>query len=300
MKKTNIASKTADTHYLERFSPTWSSDSVRAFNIPSRSIRNTFFYVQEAGYFKTVPPYFTERAGLDSFLIIYTLSGRGILRYMDREFTVEPGDAFYINCQNHHYYECPEQSGWEFLWLHFNGNCALGYFEEFIKSEFSPIRFDDPFFIERTLRRIISLTLKKDVHSELICANLIHNLLTELLIRSSSAGLSLSAMPQYVRNSVKYIDVHFKEAVSLDGLQKEFNISKYHLSREFKKHVGRTINGYLTECRLNCSKELLRFTNLPVSEIAFECGFNNVSHFIGQFRQAEGLTPHAYRKEWNS
>lgn len=286
--------------YLERYSSTWTDDSVRYMNTPSQDIRNTFFYVQETGFFKTYPPYFTERAGLNSFLIVYTAAGRGLLRYDGREYQCLPGDAFYINCQNRHYYECADQDGWNILWLHFNGNGGLGYYNEFVKTEFSPIHFEEPFPIESIMYRILSLTAKKDIHSELICSSLIVSLLTELLIRSCGAGLSLTATPQYIKDAVKYIDVHFKEAVSLDLLQKEFNISKYHLAREFKRYVGKTINRYLIDCRLNYAKELLRFSNLTVNEIAFACGMNNVSHFIGLFRQAEGATPHTFRREWTS
>ena len=66
--------------YLERADYSWSSDSIRHINTSTVSVRQLFLYVQEVGYFRTRPPYFTERANLHSFLIIYTLSGRGLLR----------------------------------------------------------------------------------------------------------------------------------------------------------------------------------------------------------------------------
>ena len=113
--------------YLERASYTWSEDSIRFINTPTQKARSKFFYVQEVGYFKTKPPYFTERQNLNSYLIVYTISGRGILQYGGRKYPVYPGQAFYIHCIPWHYYACMEGEEWEILWLHFNGNTARGY-----------------------------------------------------------------------------------------------------------------------------------------------------------------------------
>lgn len=286
--------------YVERISSAWSEDSIRLINTPSIATRNTFFYVQETGYFKTQPPYFTERANLHSFLIVYTLSGHGTLRYNGSSYTLSANQIFFIDCRAHHYYECVNNDGWEMLWLHFNGNGALGYYETFAKSALPVLTFGDSFFMESSLRRIVSLTAKKDVHSDILCSNIIINVVTHLLICSSNENLSLSAMPQYLKYIGKYLEQHFKELISLDALSMDCDVSKYHLSREFKKYFGRTLTDYLIELRLNYAKELLRFSDLPISEITFACGMNNTSHFIRLFKRQEGRTPLAYRKEWTS
>lgn len=286
-------------HYLEHYSSSWSPDSLRIINTPSATARNTFFYVQETGYFKTFPPYFTERANLQSFLLVYTLSGQGCLRYGNREYTLTPGQIFYINCMEHHYYECSDKEGWEILWLHFNGSGALGYYEEFSNPGFRVLTLQDTFFVESTMKKILSLTSQKAVHSEIICSGLIVSLLTELLVQNSADTLSPAATPAYLKDIVRYIDQHFKEPVTLEGLSQTFSVSKFHLSREFKKYFGRTFMDYLIGQRLSYSKELLRFTRLPVSEIAYSCGMNNVSHFISLFKQREGMTPLSYRNEWS-
>lgn len=285
--------------FLERASYTWSEDSIRFINTPTQNARNKFFYVQEVGYFKTKPPYFTERANLDSYLIVYTISGRGVLEYGGRKYPIHPGQSFYIHCMPRHYYECMEGEEWEILWLHFNGETARGYFEEFTKNGFGPVRFPDSFFAESTMRRILSLTQKKDVHSELIASNLIINLLTELMIQSSSESLSLSVMPDYLKKALKDLENHFLEPFALEDTARRVGISKYHLSREFRKYVGTTMNEYVITLRLNYAKELLRYSQETIGEIAYACGMNHVSHFINLFREREGMTPLKYRKEWN-
>lgn len=284
--------------YFERTSCNWSKESVRLIATPSSAIKNTFFYVQEAGYFQTTPPYFTERANLDSYLIVYTISGEGILCYGGVEYHLKEKQAFWIDCKYHHYYECVGTGGWEILWMHFNGNSAQGYYDEFAKSGFHIVAFKDVFLMEGLLRQVLHLTSKKEIYSEVICSNLIINILTELLIRSNNKGLSLTTVPQYMVKLVQYLDLHFKEYLSLDKIAQIHNISKYHLAREFKKYMGKTVVEYINDRRLNYGKELLQYSDLSVEEIALTCGIGSASYFISLFKRKEGRTPLAYRKEW--
>lgn len=286
--------------YLERADYSWSSDSIRHINTSTVSVRQLFLYVQEVGYFRTRPPYFTERANLHSFLIIYTLSGRGLLRLGGEEYALGPNSCVLVNCVDHHYYECLSGQEWEFLWLHYYGNNALGYYEEFLKNGYHVLNTLDPFFMESTLRRILALTIKKDLHSEIIVSNLITNLITELLIANSSRQLHLGFMPEYIRRTLKTIENKFPEKLNIDYLADESGVSKYHFSREFKRYMGTTLHEYLTTIRLTHAKELLKYTDKSVEEVAYESGFNQPSHFIQTFREHEKTTPLRYRKDWST
>lgn len=286
--------------YLERADYSWSEDSIRFINTPTMSARQTFFYVQEVGYFRTAPPYFTERANLNSFLIFYTISGKGLLKYQGQSYHLLPGTSVLINCMNHHYYECLSRQEWEFLWLHFNGSTALGYYEEFIKNGFRVLTETDQFFMERTLRRVLALTQKKDLHSEIIVSSLITEVLTHMLILNSSENLGLGFMPLYLKNILKKIENQFREPLSLDQFSEEFGVSKFHLSREFKRYMGISLNEYLILTRLNHAKELLKYSSMTVEEIAYACGFHHVSHFINLFKSHEKTTPLQFRKQWGA
>ncbi|MFA9377980.1 MAG: AraC family transcriptional regulator [Lachnotalea sp.] len=285
-------------NYLERASHTWTDDSIRLILTPSNVAKSIFFYIQEAGYFKTKAPYFTERQNLDSFLIVYTISGRGILRYEGNEYMLDSRHCFYINCMNHHYYETLSNNTWEFIWIHFNGNNALGYYNEFIKNDFKILNMEDTFFIESNLRRIISINRKKDISTEINTSNLITNILSEILILTATNEAKTIYIPEHINSIMKYIDQHFHTAITLDDIEKELGISKFHLSKEFKKYTGSTIGEYILSTRLSFTKELLKYSNLSITEIAYQSGMNHVSHFINLFKTHEGTTPLAFRKEW--
>lgn len=285
-------------YYLERTSLTWSDDSIRLMLTPGQTARNTYFYAQEAGYFKTEYPYFTEREHLDSFLIVYTISGNGILEYEGTTYHLSKGWCIYIHCDRHHLYATPAGEDWEFLWVHFNGNGALGYYNQFEANGFKPVYFKEGFFMESTLWRIIALNQKKDVTTELRSDNLLHSLVTEILVQNRTDDAELFFIPDYVKETAKYIDLHFKEELRLDDFAHITNRSKYYIAKEFKKYMGISVGEYIIGNRISYAKELLKYSDMTVGEIAYETGMNNVTHFINLFKARESHTPLAYRKKW--
>ncbi|MDF2942456.1 MAG: AraC family transcriptional regulator [Herbinix sp.] len=284
--------------YLERASLTWSDNSLRLIETASQTAKNNYLYIQEAGYFETKYPYFTERKNLNSFLLIYTISGKGHLKYDEKDYTLTSGTVFLIDCIKYHYYESSIDDPWVILWVHFNGSYAMGYYEELMKNGFSILEPEDTFPLESSLRRILSLHEKKDVNRELITSSLIVNILTEMILMNTPKELYSHYTPNYIKEIKEMLNNRYKDRITLDDLERELNISKYHLAKEFKKHTGTTVNEYLIDQRLSHAKELLKYSDLSVSEITFSCGMNNVSHFINLFKDREGRTPLNFRKEW--
>lgn len=83
-------------------------------------------------------------------------------------------------------------------------------------------------------------------------------------------------------------------------LCKEIGMSRAQLYRKFKSLTDKTVNEYLMKFRLFKAKELLLHTELNVSEVAYEVGFKNLSHFSRAFRDAFGINPSSLRKEISS
>lgn len=84
--------------------------------------------------------------------------------------------------------------------------------------------------------------------------------------------------------------------VTLDGVALHFGRSRSHISHLFKKNAGQTLRAYCNSLKLSDAAKLLADTDLTVTEIAMECGFDSTSYFIKLFRDAYGTTPHKYRE----
>ncbi|MBN1670764.1 MAG: PocR ligand-binding domain-containing protein [Kiritimatiellae bacterium] len=99
-----------------------------------------------------------------------------------------------------------------------------------------------------------------------------------------------------VRKALAYIEEHFREStMGVEKVAAHAGVSSAHLSRVFHKAVGSTFVDFLSERRIDEAKELLRNTQLQMSEITAEIGYAHQSYFGRKFRQLTGLTPSRYR-----
>lgn len=95
-----------------------------------------------------------------------------------------------------------------------------------------------------------------------------------------------------------YIERHFEADLSLDVLAQKVSVSKYHLSREFKKYMGVPPIKYLIAVRLEKAKELLRETEMTITEISEKVGFSDFNNFTNHFKKNVGMTPRSYRSNY--
>ena len=98
-----------------------------------------------------------------------------------------------------------------------------------------------------------------------------------------------------IKNITTYIEEHYKDKITLDMLATHVNISVFHLSHIFKQSTGQTPIEYLNQYRLIMSADMLRSCDYSIMDIAFECGYNNVSYFNRAFKAKYGMTPKEYR-----
>ena len=96
--------------------------SVDAFQKPPISDFATehLYFMEDFDRFYYQKHSYTERWNFESFMIGYTYSGTGILRYEEKEYNLSKGDGFYINCNNYHYYEAVSDV-WDIAILHIGG-----------------------------------------------------------------------------------------------------------------------------------------------------------------------------------
>lgn len=94
----------------------------------------------------------------------------------------------------------------------------------------------------------------------------------------------------------EYIEAHYMEDVRLGNLADMIGFSEGHFTRVFREEFGMTFIQYLTECRINHSKELLLTTSVPIEQIAYRVGINSYSYFCTCFKRLCGTSPGEFRK----
>ncbi len=99
-----------------------------------------------------------------------------------------------------------------------------------------------------------------------------------------------------IRPAIEYISENFRENITIEQLAETVHLSKSYFMCRFKQSAGIGAIEYISQLRIKNACELLSKTKKTAAEIAFDCGFRNLSNFNRQFKKIVGCTPNEYRK----
>ena len=112
----------------------------------------------------------------------------------------------------------------------------------------------------------------------------------QIMVRNANAE------PPMITRAKQFIEEHHTEDLSLAMLAKAVNTSTFYFCKMFKKGTGINFTDYLSRIRIEKAKNLLLNPNLRVSEIAYEVGFQSLTHFNRIFKKLAGQSPTQYRE----
>ena len=269
-------------------------ESKRIQYTASRFAKESLLYLQETGYSKAIQKHTSYRNYMDSFLFFVVIEGNGILRYQNEEYKLKDNDCVFINCANEYSHT---SDNWKIAWVHFNGKNLEGIFNKYLERDgkvvFNSLNSAYLNIINNIYSIADSSAYLKDmnIYNELV--NLLNLLMSETIYEDSNKNR------KYDLDTIKqFIDNNYLSGISLEQLSAQFFINKFYLTRAFKERYGTTINNYILEKRITRSKELLRFSDDSIEDIAIACGIKDPNYFSRVFKKIEGITPKEYRKMW--
>jgi len=101
---------------------------------------------------------------------------------------------------------------------------------------------------------------------------------------------------KHLASAVSYMEDHYLEPITLVDIAKQSDISVRHLNRIFRTYYNTTPINYLLHLRLERACMLLAKTDLPITQVSLNSGFNDSNYFTRQFRKTYGMSPKSYRK----
>ncbi len=113
-----------------------------------------------------------------------------------------------------------------------------------------------------------------------------------------NAATGVASTPQeldYVEKAKAYISENYNQPLSVKEVADHVHLNPEYFTRIFKKETEKNIKNYIVDCKMTLAKDLLAASNLPVSMVALEVGYNNFSHFTQIFKKIENMTPSEYR-----
>ncbi|KAA6313663.1 HTH-type transcriptional activator Btr, partial [termite gut metagenome] len=97
----------------------------------------------------------------------------------------------------------------------------------------------------------------------------------------------------------EYINEHYKEEIRLNVLAGMVGMTPVSFSRFFKVRTGKNLSEYIIDIRLGFSTRLLIDSTMSISEICYECGFNNLSYFNRVFKRKKLCSPREFRENYH-
>ncbi|MDO4166294.1 MAG: AraC family transcriptional regulator [Eubacteriales bacterium] len=95
---------------------------------------------------------------------------------------------------------------------------------------------------------------------------------------------------------ISYLESHYPEEITVQQLAEISGLSTRHFNRLFQSAYQTSPVQYLLQYRIQKAEKLLHYTEMSISEIAYQCGFNDSNYFSRQFRKTHGITPRQFRK----
>lgn len=162
----------------------------------------------------------------------------------------------------------------------------------------SRLTLTDQMFIQvnQTISQMISEYEKKDKGYQTFLTTSFISL--ALLFSRIYQELSFSEQDQFSHliTPISYLETHYNEMITVEQLALLSGLSPRHFNRLFQDAYHTSPGHYLLLYRIRKSENLLNFTDLPISEIAYQCGFNDSNYFSRQFHKINGMSPRKYRE----
>lgn len=242
------------------------------------------------------------------------LRGKGIYKTNDKTYTIQEGDIFFYRPNEAHCITDIEAEGMELLNLHIAPYYLYTNLQNALNSNYVKILAANFPLKSNKLNDILSseqfeevknlfLSIRREMESKksdyvtFVC-NYISAILILISRSYKNAKFSQKEKQSYQRllQAIKYIDTHFKDDITLDGIAQNVGYSRCYFSSIFKKCMGMSIWDYICIKRIEESLTLIKTTDQNIADIALECGFNNAVNFNRLFKKYTNVTPNFFRK----
>lgn len=124
----------------------------------------------------------------------------------------------------------------------------------------------------------------------------------EMLIDNAMASNSLTEEKDLNKllEAKLILDQEYTSPPSLAELSRKVALNEFKLKKGFKANFGNTVRGYIIKRRMEQAKKLFKDKATSVSEVAYQCGYKDVSHFSAAFKTFYGSSPQKFKLSWNA
>ena len=267
------------------------------------------------GWERCAPSHSFGPATRTHYLFHYVISGTGTLNADDssgttRTYQVKSGQGFMIFPQQITTYIADHDLPWEYVWIEFDGLRAketvdLDGLRVREAISIAGLTLDSPIYHAHS--RDIRETMMQEMlyiaqHGDMTPFHLMGHLylFLDALTRSIAPVRFIASKPGklrdfYIHEALAYIEQNFQNDISVEDIADNCGLNRSYFGKIFKNAVGRTPQDFLLNYRMTKAAELLKLTDLSVSDIGNAVGYPNQLHFSRAFKNVYGISPRQWR-----
>lgn len=227
--------------------------------------------------------------------VLFFIDGEGFVRSSEEKLKVSKHDIVIINANTMHYEDTNNL-------VHFYAigiNASEIFLHETFKKQIIHIRPEKNNGNEiELIYRMIYQEASLKVESSLDIITSLYKILQTLLSRTNPLFFYTKQTDKYssvVASTMNIIDNYFYSDLKLEEIAARFSISVSYLCHQFKNETNTSLIDYKLNCQINEAKNLLRVTDMSMTQISSAIGFNSSSYFAKIFKLKTGMTPSQYR-----
>lgn len=266
----------------------------------NQEIKSLPFYVKEAGFSNARRFVRGKTNNYSDYLLLYSLTSMSFTKHNVR-YPINPDDVIFSSCNTPLTFSQPWNRERDFLYIVISGAQAQHFYNMIRKSNslFHTNQLSSIMDYFLSLFEIDYASQKNALMHQLEAGVLIHQLLLDLYKLSQNILAAKDLTPVQdtaVNTAIRYIQANYQNDLDIDTICNSISFSKYYFCKLFKEHTGMTVHQYVTEFRINKSKELLSYSKLSIAAVANSVGFKNTLTYTRSFEKLVHMTPSEYRK----
>lgn len=249
------------------------------------------------------PAYSFGPATRNHYLFHYVLSGTGRLiandsKGISHEYQIRSGEGFMIFPRQINTYIADPKLPWEYIWIEFDGMRAREIIETAGLSPDHPVYHASYKDLRENMKdEMIYIAEHHDATPFHLMGHLY--LFIDYLSRSSSSQITASGRVRdfYIKEALNYIEQNFQNDISVENIASFCGLNRTYFGRILKETVGKSPQQFLLSYRMAKAAELLKLTELSISDIGNAVGYPNQLHFSRAFKNVYGVSPREWRNK---
>jgi AraC family transcriptional regulator, arabinose operon regulatory protein len=256
-------------------------------------------YITDIGYYPNASRHFRSReTGIKENILIYCISGNGIIQINGQSYDIEPNSFFIIPALEPHTYWAAERDPWSIYWIHFGGeksHCFKKFYKRTIKLKSCPnSRINDRINLFNEILTALELGFSME---NIEFANLsLNSLLSSFIYVETYLASKGYQSKNPVDQAIFFMQQNLSKSIKIQDIANHIQLSESHLSKIFRNKTGSSPFDYFINLKMQEAIRLLTNQSMRIREVAFALGYEDPFYFSRLFKKHIGKSPGMFLK----